>query len=1500
MLVLILGLLSSNLNAEEPEGFLKENLPNLLNSNNSGTLFYITFHPCYENISLNNALRIYVSSAVATLVTLEIKGIAKSQQKVTIPNDIIEFILPPSDGQPYSKGGGTSGPPQPEQVWENRAIILSADHPFICYGVTRYQHTSDGFLALPVSSLGQKYQVASYADPMNNTSQWFPSYTSIVGVYDNTRVTFKLGGHENAKVLLAGDTLKAGEVLKRTLNNGDVWLIPGIGAFNDLTGSTVSATKPVNVISGNFCAFIPNHVLYCDFTIEQELPEYIWGTKYHVTPFANRKNFSIIKIFVKKPMTQYFIDGLPSGTIKTPGGLSGSGYIEKRAGFDDKPRPIIYSANQPFNIVQYNPGQTDDGVESDPFQLQLSSTEQYQNEIVFSTPGIRGGFGFKDNFINLVYKATVDGALPQDIEIAEVLDGQFRWIALEAYSGNPGTPFNEIDENGRRYYSKTIKFLSDGVYKLRAKDPFVAYAYGFDSYDSYGFPTSVATSDLEKTDTLAPFLFYSQDCDGEVSGEVVDEPRIDPENRSNLGLIYMDKSNSYNFDFKVDSYIMGISPRTTWSLIVRDETVNARAHLLFIDRVGNLKDTIIEHYAITPKISPANENFGIIKPENPPISVRRTFTLKNDGEREIGDKYRVYLTLDSKIREDKANEIFGYQNFDLIGLENVNLAPMDLGDEIQFEVVFTANEEGYFKDSIGVLIVEKTTGDTCVFKYFALIEAFVGNSYINATDHDFNLQVVNFRSNTINVLISNPIELPYKATTPLKITGITLTEGLGIKGSDEIFEYEMQGFDINSLSESNPIIIAPGEFRTLRVSFKPKLIQDYTATITWLADTEIPDHLTVLNGRGIQTGLVVNSDDWLERLVDPNFYIENGGIHTFNPYPSENKTITLINEGSVELTISKAIIVDNILGSAFITASGQDLSDTIILAELFEDLKIAPFSSHKVPVFFHPTNNGNHRLVLRFISDAPDNPTCYLNGIGVFPRSSTEDIDFGHMLVGTAKKTALIQFRNEVWENDHSLTINDLVATTDGNATFTEFGGDGIFRWDRNGITTQNGDSVSLPVTLQPGEYINIAAEFEAQSPGSFEVRLTTISDAEREAISVWEGTAEVEGSSMQGATAITCINRSILMTVSITNQGSKALEVKNLLLQMDPDNPIVGGSLNNFEILTKTPFTLEENEVKNIEILFTPNVSYDEDVVLLIAQTSSITNPEDKTTLTVTATSDELLSRSLISKGGTKGTTTELNVAAGDIDAILYSIFIQSDKAVRNSDNKEFTVVVSFSNDFLGVGKNPVNKQAKIMVGEDFEQMGYSITKTTFSFDPVSNRETARITLQGTQDLSRNFNRDLEMVRLAFDSFLPIYTDMDNNLVVKAKETIIEHQILADDDCVSFRNSYCTVRLDDVCADNIRPIQISATKYNLGQVNPNPVGSDGADIVFSVGGKNIPTEIRMYNAQSELVSVPFTGVLNSGEYSVRIPVEKLSSGVYFYEMVSGPFKDTKKMIIVK
>jgi hypothetical protein len=642
------------------------------------------------------------------------------------------------------------------------------------------------------------------------------------------------------------------------------------------------------------------------------------------------------------------------------------------------------------------------------------------------------------------------------------------------------------------------------------------------------------------------------------------------------------------------------------------------AHLVFMDRVGNRKDTVIEHYAISPTLAPYYEHYGTFKLENPPATETRTFTLRNEGDTDIGNRYRIYVTLDSKIKEEKPSDIFGYQNFDLIGLENVNLAPLAVGQEVKFDVVFTANEEGHFKDSVGVLVIDNSTGDTCVFTYFALVEAFIGNPYINATDHDFDLQVVNSRSNTVDLVLENPNVGAYKATTSLKITGIELTNGIGIKGTDEIFEFEMPDFDLSTLSESNPLILKIGEVRTIRVSFKPAMVQDYTASITWIADTQIPDHITELKGRGIQPGLIVNSEDWQERLVDPNSYIQKGGAYAFAPYPSANNAITLENNGTAEVTITSVTIVENVNGEAFKTSDGRSLTDPGVLASIF-NRRINPNSNFTELISFHPTTNGDHRLVLTFNSNAPDDPTSTLRGIGVFPRTSTEDFDFGHMIVGTAKKTGSVRFTNNVWENDHDVVITDFVTNTVGGATFSEFGGNGIFRWDRNGMTDQNGNAVSFPITLEPGEFINVPGEFEATTFGSFEVSLTTVSDAEVEVTSVWTGTAEVEGSSMQPATAVTCIDRPILMRASITNEGSEPLDVTDLKIADAGGND--GGSSQNFVIVSDKSFTLAPGQTMEIEIVFTPNAAYNNGVFYLTAYTSSTTKPEDETTLTVTAT---------------------------------------------------------------------------------------------------------------------------------------------------------------------------------------------------------------------------------------------------------------------------------------
>ena len=1509
MFLLLLGLTISSVayaQDDRDKKFLKENLNYFMEANNSGTLFYMTFLPCWETNGPNNALRVYVSSAVATKVTLEIPGLGISRTKQTIPNDVIEFILPPTEGQPYSKGDGAYPiPPKPEQIWPGRAVIIKSDDPIICYGVTRFQYTSDGFLAYPVTSFGKSFTVASYVDPTNNTSQFLPSETAIVASYDNTKVTFRMGGCESCMVMkLDGDTLKYGEVIRRTLNDGDVWLLSGIGAYNDLSGSKITTTKPAAVFSGNFCAYIPTHIAACDFIDEQEIPENVWGTKYHVTPMNGRKNFGIIKIFAKKPYTQVYADGVPMWTISTPGGILGVGYIETRAGVEPTPRPVVISseAGFPINVMQYNPGQQDDNVSSDPFEMQCIPIEQYQTEIVFNTPGIRGGFGFRDNFINVVYKATPDGGIPDDMQFAEVNNGQFKWIPLNAYSSNPGMPFayDTPDSNGRKFYSKTIRLPYDGVYRVKGKDPFCCYAYGFGDYDSYGFPTSSALADLSTPDTLAPYVEFQKDCSGFVTGKVIDEPRIDPENRSNLGLIYMDRPNSFNYTFDISPFIVGEDASTTWNLIINDETVNARAHLIFQDRAGNRKDTVIEHFAVSPSIIEYEQNYGTFKIVTPAIEQTHTFTLKNVGDKAIAsDRYKMFITLDSRELDNKPSDIKVYQNFDLVGIQNVDLTSLDPGQEFKFDVKFTARTEGTFRDSIGVIVIDNSTGDTCVYKYFTLIEAFVGNQYIMADDYDFNQQVVNTRSNTVTLQITNPKITNYNATTSLKVTGYTSTgDNVGVVGSGAIFEVD----GLQGISDANPLFIAPGATYQFKVSFRPDAVRSYSSVITFIADASVPDNLTLLKGVGVQPGLTVNSDDWAERLVDPNSYIKKGGVYSFTPYQSANNAITLRNDGSSAVTLSTPTITNNINGNAFeidVNGTMQPLTDANTLFSKFNGLKLVPNEEKTFLVYFHPKTNGQHELELLFNSDAPASPSSKLRGIGVFPKSETEDLAFGNKIVGTGKVDGQVKFTNTLWANDYPLTITDFRTEVDGNTTFGEVGTKDIFRWNKNDLVDMNGNPLALPIKLKPGEYVVVKGEYEPTSNGSFTGRLITVSDAEVEAVSTWTGSAIIEGWGLTPAQITTCQNLPKTLRPTITNNGSEPLTITKWSIAND--NNIIGGSINDFVIGLNLPLpALKPGETLTVPITFTPSTKYNNAVFQFKVETNSTTKSKDQTDLTVNATFDQFTSKAKLAVRDGKA-----KIDPGTTDAVTYTVELNRSKVIVDATIPTFKVTVTYSLDFLGLAFNDAARtpnQAKIIPSTQLLATGYTmITPVNRKVDKASNTETITMTFIGSGESLFKQSGIIDLVTLTFDAYLPYYKDNDGNLVMKAKTTTITHEVLTEDACLKITGDKGTANLDSTCVDNLRPIQISATKYNLSQVNPNPVGSNGGDIKFSVGGHDINTEINIYNESGKLISTVFSATLNSGEYSVRIPIEEMSSGVYFYQMNAGPFKsDAMKLVVQK
>jgi len=85
---------------------------------------------------------------------------------------------------------------------------------------------------------------------------------------------------------------------------------------------------------------------------------------------------------------------------------------------------------------------------------------------------------------------------------------------------------------------------------------------------------------------------------------------------------------------------------------------------------------------------------------------------------------------------------------------------------------------------------------------------------------------------------------------------------------------------------------------------------------------------------------------------------------------------------------------------------------------------------------------------------------------------------------------------------------------------------------------------------------------------------------------------------------------------------------------------------------------------------------------------------------------------------------------------------------------------------------------------------------------------------------------------------------------------------------------------------------------YSLSQNYPNPFNPTTM-IEFSIP-KGGFVEIKVYDLLGREVSTLVQDPFEAGTYRVNFNSNGLASGVYFYSIVSGDFKDTKKMLLVK
>jgi hypothetical protein len=86
--------------------------------------------------------------------------------------------------------------------------------------------------------------------------------------------------------------------------------------------------------------------------------------------------------------------------------------------------------------------------------------------------------------------------------------------------------------------------------------------------------------------------------------------------------------------------------------------------------------------------------------------------------------------------------------------------------------------------------------------------------------------------------------------------------------------------------------------------------------------------------------------------------------------------------------------------------------------------------------------------------------------------------------------------------------------------------------------------------------------------------------------------------------------------------------------------------------------------------------------------------------------------------------------------------------------------------------------------------------------------------------------------------------------------------------------------------------------KYELSQNYPNPF-NPVTNIKFAIP-KAGETSLKIFDATGREVMTMLNGYIEAGYYNAELDGSTLSSGIYFYQLISKKFNETKKMILIK
>ena len=383
---------------------------------------------------------------------------------------------------------------------KNIRVTAEDEKKITVFGLNDKLESSDAFLALPCQSYDSVHEYEYFIFSTNQNAGRRSNYRSaflIVTCEDDTVITIQAS---ETALFQQGDDFGVVSQESLAANARQTILVEADNSEKDLTGTIVTSTKPITILSGHVCGRVPAGQTACDHLIEQVPPHVVWGTTFFTVPLARRqsgdrfivgaiRDNTVINVTCVTPgsSTVRFRESVTRNRSPTPPKSNyyefqtpGTGPINPNPNF--QPDYCCIQTNYPVSVMQYSDGHSVDELPEsigDPFMMLVPPVEQSFNNFTLSTLSTDRF----DNYINIAVSSeffsnsTADQAKVQ-LNGTKVTPLDETWTPIICYDGSICG------------YGAQVR-LSDGVSTLIFDDPLGGmnvHTYGFGREVSYGYP----------------------------------------------------------------------------------------------------------------------------------------------------------------------------------------------------------------------------------------------------------------------------------------------------------------------------------------------------------------------------------------------------------------------------------------------------------------------------------------------------------------------------------------------------------------------------------------------------------------------------------------------------------------------------------------------------------------------------------------------------------------------------------------------------------------------------------------------------------------------------------------------------------------------------------------------------------------------------------------------------------------------------------------------------